>query len=271
VLALLAGSTSRLDAADEVAAERQQSGWTFDFMPYAWAPGAFGTVQVKGETAHLNLPIGDALDLLVRNAFLTGGYFGVQYDRWIGWVDPWGGFMNLNSSTTIPTRFCTANVAAKVDAKLVLMDVAAGYQLGRWSLPSRSRSISLTAYVGTRYVHMSADINASLQVVHGVEVGGSVFSTLNTAQPLIGVRWEVPLVDRLSAEFRGDIGGLPSNSRRTWSLVGGVRYWLNWSPLHSQPWLSVGYRAVDFRGASGPDASASLQLRGPLIGLGFTF
>jgi hypothetical protein len=41
--------------------------------------------------------------------------------------------------------------------------------------------------------------------------------------------------------------------------------------LHTHSWLSVGYRAVEIRGASGPDASASVQFRGPLIGMGFAF
>jgi hypothetical protein len=270
-LALLAGPTSRLEAADEVAAEKQQPGWTFDIMPYAWVPNISGTVQVKDRTAHVDLTADQLLNLLVRNAFATGGYFGAQYDRWMGWVDPFGGFLNLNSRTTIPTRFCTANVDAKVNLKIVLLDVAAGYQLGRWSLPGRSRPVSLAAYVGTRYAHVNADINASLSIVHGVDVGGSVSSNVNTAQPLIGARWEVPLMDRLSLEFRGDIGGLPSNDRKTWGLVGDMRYWLSWSPLHSQTSIVAGYRAVNFHGATGPDASASVQLRGALIGMEFTF
>src|SRR5205823_9824826 len=50
------------------------------------------------------------------------------------------------------------------------------------------------------------------------------------ADRLIGVRWSVPVLDRLSLDF-----------------VGGVRYWLPWSPLPSiQPYLGLGYRLAAF-------------------------
>jgi hypothetical protein len=100
---------------------------------------------------------------------------------------------------------------------------------------------------------------------------GSVSDSFNAAAPLIGVRWEVPVLDQLSLDFRGNLGGLPASSSLTWGLVGDVRYWLSWEPFGSQTWLEAGYRVLAFQRDFGGGKSYDLQLRGPLVGLGFAF
>ena len=57
----------------------------------------------------------------------------------------------------------------------------------------------------------------------------------------------------------------------TWGLLGDVRYRPDLEVFSAQPWLEGGYRIVaynhDFSGTSALD----LQLRGPLLGVGFAF
>ena len=93
----------------------------------------------------------------------------------------------------------------------------------------------------------------------------------NAAHPLIGVRWEVPFLDSLSLDFRGDIGGLPTNSQLTWGLVGGVRYWPGWELFGSEIWLAADCKVVAFQRDFGNGNAFALQLRGPLLAVGFTF
>src|SRR5262249_17777138 len=79
-LTLLA-STSPSLAAEEQTPE-PATHWHFDVMPYAWIPGTFGSVEVKGRTATIDTTIGDVLTLLWHgDAFTIGGYFAARYDR----------------------------------------------------------------------------------------------------------------------------------------------------------------------------------------------
>jgi hypothetical protein len=52
--------------------------------------------------------------------------------------------------------------------------------------------------------------------VNGQQFNGNVSRVFDFADPMIGVRWGVPLLDRLSLDFRGDLGGLPTGSKLTW-------------------------------------------------------
>jgi hypothetical protein len=269
----IGGLALLVSASMGVAAEEEPApGWQFDVMPYAWIPGIFGTVSVKGRTANVDIPLGEVLTLLWHGeAFTGGGYFAARYDRWSFFTDAYGGFLNLGVSENIPTKFCTLHAAATLRLKLALADFAFGYELGRWSLPERQRPISLGVYLGTRYLHLGQELETSVAVVNGRQFAGSASSVLNAADPIIGVRWEVPVLDSLSLDFRGDIGGLPSGSKFTWNIVADARYWLGWEPFGSKTWLEAGYRVVAYERDFGGGNDLNLQVRGPLLALGFTF
>src|SRR4029077_303493 len=259
-------------AARSVAAEEASPAWQFDVMPYAWIPGTFGTIKVKGRTAAVDTTMGDVLTLLWHgDAFTAGGYFAARYDRWSGFLDAYGGFLNVHANETAPPRFCPVQAAATGRLRPVIMEFALGYELGHWSLPQRQRPVSLGVYLGMRYTHPGTELDVSGGVVNGQQANGNVSDNFNVADPMIGVRWEVPLLDRLSLDFRGDIGGLPTNSSLTWGLVGDVRYWVPYSLFSSQPWLEAGYRVVAYEHEFGGNSALNLQLRGVLLGVGFAF
>jgi hypothetical protein len=267
-LAMLAIATPCLAAEEE-----QAPGWQFEVMPYAWLPGTFGTIEVKGRTATVDTTIGDVLTLLWHgDAFTLGGYFGARHDRWSLFADAYGGFLDTSATELVPTRFCTLQVGATAKLRPVLADVAVGYQLGEWRIPEWRRPISVGMYLGTRIVHLGVDLETSAGVVGGFQGRGrSVSDSFTTATPMLGVRWEIPVHDQVSFDFRGDLGGLPGGSRLNWNFVGDVRYWLDWSPWGSQPWLEAGYRVVGFNHDFGGGNDLELQLRGPLLALGFAF
>jgi hypothetical protein len=260
-------------AAPCLAAEEETPGWQFEIMPYAWVPGMFGTADVRGRTADFDVTIGDVLTLLWHgDAFTLGGYFGARYGRWSLFADAYGGFLNAKVTESVPTRFCTLRVGATADTKPVLADVAVGYRLGEWPVAPWLRPIAVDVYLGTRIVHMGVELDVSGAVAGGLQgAGRSVSNSFTTASPMAGVRWEVPVWDRLSLDFRGDLGGLPGGDRLNWSFLGDLRYWLEWSPWDSRPWLEVGYRAVGFKRDFGGGNDLDLEVRGPLMGLGFAF
>src|SRR5262245_51532908 len=104
-LTLLASTSPGLAAEEQT--PQPAAGWQFDVMPYAWIPGMFTTVQVKGRTASIDAPIGDVLTLLWHgNAMTAGGYFAARYDRWSALVEAYGGFLDDGSSVKMYYQTC---------------------------------------------------------------------------------------------------------------------------------------------------------------------
>src|SRR5262249_12083131 len=117
-------------SAVSAAEEEPAPGWQFEAMPYLWISGAFGTVQVRGRTAHVHTTLGDVLTLLWHgDAFTMGGYFAARYDRWSFFTDAYGGFLDQSVIETVPTpRF--PNVHVRVGATLKLNPVIADFAFG---------------------------------------------------------------------------------------------------------------------------------------------
>jgi len=116
----------------------------------------------------------------------------------------------------IPTQLYTLSVAATGKLRFAMSDFALRYQLGRWSLAGRRRPFSLGVYAGTRYMYFNVKLSARGGVVGAVQQSASASNSWAWADPLIGVRWEVPVLDRLSLDFRGDIGGFGASSDLVW-------------------------------------------------------
>jgi len=90
------------DRASGVGAADEKSKWEFEVEPYGWAPGNFGSVTVKGRTAHLAVTLSDLYGLLEDgNAFAAAGYFSVSYDRFSVFADSMGGYAEESVTETI--------------------------------------------------------------------------------------------------------------------------------------------------------------------------
>ena len=152
--------------------------------------------------------------------------------------------------------------------KFVVTDVGLGWELGRWTLPQRPRPLTLGVWAGARTVYLSNELDAEIGVVHGAERAANVRESVDWADPLIGVRWSVPLLDILALDFRGDVGGFGASSELTWGLAGNARMWLPWRPFGLTPYAVLGYRVVALDRSPGA-ARVDMQLRGPVLGAGF--
>ena len=130
-------------------------------------------------------------------------------------------------------------------------------------MPSWSRS-------SVRLTPVSSKLSATGAVVGGRQASVNVFESFAWADPMIGIRWSLPVLDPVSLDFRGDIGGFGASSDLIWGLVGAVRHWLPWTPWSTQPYLAAGYRAVAFD-RSPSRGSIDVQFRGPLAGMGVVF
>ncbi len=263
VAVLVLGSSAVTRAEDEA-----PSPWKFEIVPYAWLPGTFGTVEVLGRTARVDSTVYDTVKLLFDGDMLGGAiYLGASYDRWSLFVDGFGGFAKADADGSV----CCTTFSAKVKMYEAIVDVGLGYQLGAWTLPERRRPLTLGVYAGTRIMYLSSRIQADVDRPGVVARSLDASRSWTWADPMIGVRWEVPVHDRISLDFRGDIGGFGASSKLIWGLVGGARWWLDWSPFGSTTWLGLGYRAVSFDHDFAGSNQANLELRGPYAALGFAF
>lgn len=268
MLALLSGAGPSRAADDQ-----PRSSWEFEFAPYVWLPGNFGTMTIRGVTTKIDVSVKDVVDLATGgNAMSAGSYFGLRYNRFEAYVDGYGGYAKDSVTAIVPTRLCTATIAAKLDLRFDFIDVGLGYRIGEWAMPGRQHPLTLGAYVGTRYTHFGTALNAALSVTSvGLRRAAAVSKTFDWADPMIGVRTQVPLLDSVSFDFRGDIGGFGVSSNLIWGIVTDLRYQLPWRPLSVHPYVTAGYRAISFDHDFTAGNNGDLQARGPMSAFGFTF
>jgi hypothetical protein len=245
--------------------------WTLDVLPYMWVPGQYGSLDVDGRTIDVSVTPSDVLNLVFDgNAFAAAGWFALEYDRFSIFTDTFGGYAEVRVNEQVPTQLCTLSLRAKDKMKFVIGDVGFGYRLGEWALPERSRPVTLGVYTGTRYMWLYNKLSAKAGVVGGAQRAANVSGTTAWADPLIGVRWSVPLLDWASLDFRGDIGGFGASSNLIWGLDGHLKLWLPWHLFDTSPYVIGGYRVSAFDRSNASDA-VDLQFSGPTMGAGFTF
>lgn len=253
------------------APDHERSPWQFEVAPYVWISGSAGTLDVKGRSAFFDIGPGNVIELLFDGDALAGaGYFSARYDRVFAFADAFGAYLKDSVDAKVPTRFCCVSLNAVSRIRPVVVDVAVGYQLGEWTLGKRLRPLSLGAYVGMRYTHFGVDLAA------GAGAGNfqrqvAASEEFNWADPMFGLRGEIPVFDRLSLAFRGDVGGFGASSELIWGVAGDLRYWPEWSPWSTQPWLGMGWRIVAFDREFNEANSLDMRLSGPTAGLGFLF
>ena len=269
------------DAADVGAATAtdEHKRWAFELATPIWIPGNYGTVTVHDHTAHVDTSPGDTIDLMTSgHAFAGEGYFDFRYDRFFAFADVLGGYFDESVSENVPVkqfpRLGGVAVDAKMKLKQVMGDFALGYRLGAWAVPNRRRPITLGVYAGTRYYWFDTRIRAAASLDagrRGLHRAADVSETFEWADPMIGVRFEVPLLDCVSLDFRSDVGGFDAGSDIAWNVVGNFKYWVPTTLFSGRPFVAAGYRAVGFERSEGSGDEIDLQFRGPVGTLGVLF
>ena len=262
---------------------RDAKRWELEVLPYVWIPGNTGTVEVRGRTARVDVSVKDSLDLATGgNAFTGSGYFELRRDRLFTYLDGFGGYIDEHATVMRQLQslrpLTIVGVDARVKLKPAFIDVGAGYRVGEWSLPNRKRPLTLGLFAGARYyyfysrVRAAANVNVTLpRQSAAVHRAVDTSKSFDWADPVIGLRWDLPLLDCLTLEFRGDIGGFTAGSDLAWNLVSGLRYWPSTTIFSAHPWIGAGYRALGYDYVATSDSEVDLQFRGPYAGLGLRF
>jgi len=175
----------------------------------------------------------------------------------------------VSVNETIPTQLCTLTVRATDEIRYVINDFAVGYRLGQWSLRKPTAAAStLGVYAGTPLHAISATRRASRPAwcTGYKRPAGDRHSQLG--DPMIGIRWSVPMLEFDDARLRGDsaVGASSSSSgpgRRRAILASLDAFLAPTLPL-------AGYRVAAFD-RSLEQRTRSAAVPRPTVGMGFTF
>ena len=226
--------------------------FSLSLTPYAWLPGAEGTVGVGGFGADVDASVVDIVDASDELFGVLGRVEG-RFGRLGFYAD--GGYMRIGIDG-VSGRFGLADV--DVDEKIGLVDFGLMYRL----VDERGEDsrLALDATVGARYWAVKLEIDPA-NVVGATRDEDWLIPTAGLRGTIgLGRRWEVVI--------GGDVGGLGAGSDFSWSAIGTIGYTFNVGSVESS--IFAGYKAIadDFdAGAFTFDAT----LHGPVIGWRFTF
>jgi hypothetical protein len=218
----------------------QANSWTFDASLYGVAAGMSGDMTVKGIPADIDVEFDKIWDNLKFGAM---GSVRAGYGRWSLSTDVI--YMDLGASKG----------SVRADMQQWLVQPMLGYTISRY--------FEVTA--GARYNNLSATIEGT----GPLGVFRSASGTVDWWDPVIGARISVPLVETLSLDVMGDVGGFGVGSDLTWQALPT----LNW---RFSKWASVqaGYRLLysDYSQGSGNNQFGyDILTHGPQIGFTFHF
>ncbi len=269
----LANDARADDVAQASGTEASSSEWEVSLAAYLWGAELIGDVEADGVETHVDMSFSDILENLNLGAMVFGA---ARYGRWVGMLDTL--FMQLEDDPSFRRSgvFPGVTNTARIDVELnqLLLDLKGGYRLLDRGVPwvegEDGRRLTLDLLGGGRYWYIGTDIHARASVA-GVGFAREVSDSLDWIDPLVGLRVRADLTDRLALMVIGDFGGfgIGSASNSTWQLQG----FFGWRV--SDRWrLHAGYRALDIRRVNGSGTAKTttdMQMRGPLLGLSYTF
>ena len=224
--------------------------WQFIVEPYVFMGSLNGKSEIGRTEGDIDANFGDILKNLkiaaMLNAEATNGRWGVIAD---------GQYMKLGLKKDLRgDRF------AGFSSKMTIFETEAFH---RWNLGERA---TLDAFAGIRYWNnrLYADISGTL-------INPRVRRAADWVDPLIGVRFAVPLMEKLSFNFRGDIGGFGAGSSFSWQVVAGFSY-----NVSNNIAMTLSYRYLDVDYSRGQPNTPErfvfdAAMHGPQLGFRFTF
>lgn len=236
--------------------------WSFELTPYLWLPEQQGRVQVRDLSASIDVDFGDVFDLLGNGELFAGMlHLEAKNGPLSLFVDGVGGTMQPTQKTERATTDTTLNYA--------FIEFGPAYRIFEYpSAKPEGRPIQIDALAGGRFMYFYQEIDVKGS---GGLLDREADASFDWVDPFVGGRFLVPLVGGLDLFFRADIGGFDAGSELAWNVVGGFKVELPWQPGSARTALIAGYKALDFDYEGGNDGRVSLNIRGPALGLMFTF
>jgi len=195
-------------------AAAQDSGWSFAFSPYLWAPGIDASVGTGLGTVGVDKNSRDVLSDLDL-AFM--GVFEARNGRWGLIADLF--YAELSQSRATPLGLFFSRARIETTAKEL-----SGYAAYR---VSENERIGLDLMAGLRVSYVDLDLSLS----PGLLVGRRLSVSETWVDPVIGARARFAITDKWFATAFADVGGSGADSDLTWQAFASLGYQFNprWS------------------------------------------
>ena len=230
--------------------------WRFSVVPLAWLAGINGNVTVRGRTADVNVNF-DQIFQHLDGAFMA--YLEARKDKFGFYAQPT--YLKLEGDGN------AGPLQGSLTLKMWVLEAGGIYQLGKWG---EQKPLELDVFAGMRYWSLDADVN--LNGTRGDLINFSGSTTLDLYDPLVGLKAQRYLTEKLSLVLRGDIGGFGasnSSSDLSWQAIGLLGY-----DVSKHFAVFAGYRALALQKETGSGSGkhgADLILNGALLGFDYTF
>ncbi len=221
--------------------------WRFTTEPYVFFAGLKGHTAIGRAEADVDAKFSDIFKNLKMAAMTK---FDATNDRWGVTGDLM--YMRLGIKGGVRGDY------VELGNKMTILETDGFY---RWHI---GQSATLDALAGVRYWNIR--FKATLA---GPIVGATANRSADWADPLVGLRMNVPLAENWSLMFRGDIGGFGVGSSFSWQIEAGILYQVSKGFA-----ITAQYRYLDVDYSRGtPDTPDRFvfdaAMHGPQLGLRF--
>jgi hypothetical protein len=231
-------------------AQENDDAWRITIAPYAWLTSLNGDITIGGLKSKLDLDFSDVLENLSLAGMLL---VDVQKGRWIVSANFVGARLEADAANTI-----------KVTNDLINLGTAIAYQVidgeFRRSASGQSLSWSLAPLAGARLIYLRVELD--------VDAGPSVDESETWVDPLIGLRGDLELTERLALFAEADVGGFGVGSDLAWNAQLFLTYRTAVFGVATD--LALGYRALR-QDYDHNDFAYDVTTSGPIIGAAFHF
>ena len=138
--------------------------WTFSLTPYVWATSLYGSTTVKGRTTDIDASFFDILDhtQFPKGLFQLAAFGEARYGRFGLLADlaymKLGLGVGITRSRGVDALNATVGVSAGLTVEMFIAELAAAYEIARWSGVSSPGSMTaLDLYAGGRVWWQRAD------------------------------------------------------------------------------------------------------------------
>jgi hypothetical protein len=246
---LLVAATASIARAED----DDPTAWHVTITPYAWAPGLYGDVTVRGRDAALDASFRDTLE---NTDTLVGldGHLEVTRGRWGAYGDI------LYVRTKVEDAGTTG---LDVTTRMWFVEFGAQYRLLD-TTTDRVPGFTLDVYGGGRYTFLELDLDT--------RGAPSLNQQVDWIDPIVGGRLGVHFSEHVFLLFAGDVGGFGVGSDFAWSIMGLFGY--RWQAAGFEWAVLAGYKALaqDYTTGSGTRRFRwDTTMHGPILGFSIRF
>ena len=197
--------------------------WTFSLTPYAWMTALNGSTTVKGRTIDVNASFIDILNhtQFPKGLFEVAAFGEARYGRFAILTDVVYMRLGLDPSITrsrgVDKLNASVGASAGMTIEMVIAELAAAYEIARWSSGPFPGQSALDLYAGGRAWWQRAEANLAL--LGTVNIGDltltgdrtlSAEGSVRWLDPVVGARWRHQFGPAWDLVVSGDVADLMS-------------------------------------------------------------